>query len=116
MTNSPNTRSPILLPKVIQFEGLELPIESFDQQEGTFSKPVPTTWKRVQFSIPDGYTSAKAVEEWLKVNCPNRWASYHYQNPKQKAQGDRVMVVRFEDKNDALLFKLRGGHQAWEQS
>lgn len=109
---TPTTLEP---PSTVEFEGLSLPVSDVIRAKGNSTGPVPSTWQRVSFPVPDGYTCARAVEEWLAQNCPNKWAAYHYNNPKQKASADRIMVVRFEDKNDALLFKLRGGHQAWEQ-
>ena len=57
-----------------------------------------------------GYDFSK---QWMKDNTPGKWQAYSYSNPKGKAQ-DYIMVVRFMDKNDALMFKLRGGHQSWE--
>lgn len=100
-------------PLDVVFDGLEVPVQDIISGQGK-RRPIPANWQRVQFPIPDGYTSAKAVEEWLTNNCPNDWTSYHYNNPKNKNSNERIMIVRFQDKNDALLFKLRGGHQAWE--
>lgn len=114
LTDEPTGQS-LETPETVEFDGLSLPVSAVLRAKGNSKGPVPSSWQRVAFPIPDGYTSARAVEEWLGQHCPNRWASYHYNNPKQKITGDRIMVVRFEDKNDALLFKLRGGHQAWEQ-
>lgn len=73
-------------------------------------------WTRVQFNIPDSWESIKKVQDWLRENNPGQWASYCYQHPKSRKTNDHTMVVRFQDKNDALMFKLRGGHQAWQIS
>jgi hypothetical protein len=79
----------------------------------SLSGPMKKSWTRTQFQLPDTFEAAKEVENWLMENTPGKWAYYTYKNPKGKADG-HIMVVRFEDKNDALMFKLRGGHQAWE--
>lgn len=100
-------------PTNLIFTDFEVPVNRLFRrsQQG----PMNLTWTRTQFTIPDSYEAPKKVEEWLSENTPGRWATYSYQNPKSK-NSDYVMVVRFEDKNDALMFKLRGGHQAWESA
>jgi hypothetical protein len=75
--------------------------------------PISPQWTRTKFTIPNGHEAPKLVTGWLTNNCPGLWTTYHYQDPKSKDYQD-VMVVWFEDRNDALLFKLRGGHQAWQ--
>lgn len=114
MTQDIETKSDLVRSESVSFTDLEIPAS---QLNGLLTKnrPTPASWQRVQFNIPNGHTSAQAVEEWLKTNCPSDWTSYNYSDPKSKNHYERVMVVRFENKDDALLFKLRGGHQAWEQ-
>ena len=98
-------------PTSLSFSGLEVPISNImPNQFG----PMNPNWTRVQFAVNDQWEGPKKVQDWLKENCPNRWSSYHHLNPKSKTEDIVIMVVRFEDKNDALLFKLRGGHQAWQ--
>ena len=98
-------------PTEVSFTDLDVPIQSLFRRAS--QGPMNLCWTRTQFNIPDSYDAAKAVEMWLIEHCPGRWQAYHYVSPKGKGE-DQVMVVRFEDKNDALMFKLRGGHQAWQ--
>ena len=98
-------------PVSLSFTDLDLPIEHLFKHVP--SGPMSPTWTRVQFTLPDPYDSVKIVEDWLKQNCPGSWTFYTYSNPGNKKH-DFIMVIRFEDKNDAILFKLRGGHQSWE--
>lgn len=100
-------------PTTLSFTDLEVPVDSLFRRAE--QGPMNLTWTRTQFAIPDTYNAPRAIEAWLGENCPGRWAAYSYQDPKGKGE-DHVMVVRFEDKNDALMFKLRGGHQAFENS
>lgn len=100
-------------PISIKFDDIEIPTSSITRTLSN-KAPCPASWLRVQFPIPDPWDAPTKVEEWLNENCPNGWRSYHYQNPKNQSS-EHIMVVRFEDKNDAIFFKLRGGHQAWEQ-
>lgn len=98
-------------PTTLSFTDFEIPTDRLFQFLS--SGPVDLKWVRVQFKISDNYEAPKQIEEWLKLNCPGRWSSYSYSDPKSKTY-ENIMVVRFEDRNDAIMFKLRGGHQAWQ--
>lgn len=100
-------------PTSVKFTDFEIPVGSLFR--ASKYGPMSTSWVRTQFSIPDVFEAPKSIESWLRENCPGEWASYHYTSPKGKG-GECVMVVRFADKNDALMFKLRGGHQAFENT
>jgi hypothetical protein len=56
----------------------------------------------------------KAVREWLVSNCGGDWREHHFSDPRSK-NNELTMIVKFENRDDALMFKLRGGHQAWQQ-
>jgi hypothetical protein len=98
-------------PTSIQFTDFEISTDVLFRR--AHSGPMNPSWTRVQFPISNNWDDHIEVEKWLGENTPGKWASYHYQNPKGKKH-DFTMIVRFENKNDALMFKLRGGHQAWE--
>jgi hypothetical protein len=98
-------------PASLKFTDFEIPTEALFRK--SHLGPMNLDWVRTQFVVPDAYDAPRKVEQWLNENCPGRWATYNYQSPRGKTN-DHVMVVRFEDKNDALMFKLRGGHQAYE--
>lgn len=99
-------------PETIKFGDTEYRIA--DIHKGRDRKGVaPVNWTRVSFKVPDAFTAPANVDQWLTENCPGLWMSYHYADPRSKTH-ERLMVVRFEEKNDALFFKLRGGHQAWQ--
>jgi len=98
-------------PTNLQFTDFDVSIETLFRR--ALTGPMNRAWTRVEFSVPDAWEANKAVEKWLTENTPGRWATTHYSNPRSK-ENSYTMVVRFEDKNDALMFKLRGGHQAWE--
>lgn len=98
-------------PTVLSFTDFEIPTDRLVQSQ--FSGPINPKWTRVQFKISDAYEACQRVEEWLKNNCPGRWSAYAYSDPKSRNY-ESIMVVRFEDKNDAIMFKLRDGHQSWQ--
>jgi hypothetical protein len=75
----------------------------------TFWNP---SWVRVEIDLPNPYDNAKKICEWLEKNVTKHWASYDYKRSGKKTE--HKMVLYFEDVNDALFFKLRGGHKAWE--
>lgn len=98
-------------PDSISFTDLEVQTSSLFRR--SLSGPTNLQWTRVRFTIPNGYDAPQAVSDWLADNTPGRFDVWFYQDPKSR-DGEYRMVVNFEDKNDALMFKLRGGHQAWE--
>ena len=97
-------------PTSLTFDGLDVSLNILDERS---SGPMDLAWIRTQFNIPDQYDAPKAVHDWLTFNCHGEWSSYYYTAPKFKS-GEGIMVVRFKDRNDALMFKLRDGHKAWE--
>lgn len=101
-------------PKSISFQDLEVDVSRLNSPYEN-KGPMNPSWTRVKFTLPDPYEAPNKVIDWLTANCGGDWKTYHYQDPKSKSQ-ERIMVVRFYDKNDALFFKLRGGHQSWESS
>ena len=98
-------------PTSLSFTDFEVPVS--DLLSRNDMGPMNLGWTRVQFTMPDDYDAPKHVETWLRENCPGEWQAYRHPNLRGKTN-DYVMVVRFENKNDALMFKLRDGHKAWE--
>lgn len=98
-------------PTHISFTDLDIPLATLFR--GSQQGPMNLSWVRTQFAIPNTHEASRKVELWLLENCPGRWASCLYQNPKSRDE-EHIMIVRFQDKNDALMFKLRDGHKAWE--
>lgn len=100
-------------PSSLVFEDYEVPVSDLYSTGNGVNGPVPTTWTRTQFNIPNNYSAPAEVTKWLDENCPGRYSSWFYQDPRSKEHA-AVMVVKFESRNDALMFKLQGGHQSWE--
>lgn len=98
-------------PKTIKFSDLEIKPIDLDSHH-TRTGIIPQSWTRVQFTLPSDWQSIEKVSKWLADNSSDDWASYNY---SLDTKNERVMVVKFKDKNDALMFKLRGGHQCWQQ-
>lgn len=96
-------------PKTIKFSGLEINTKELDQRPNR--GPMDRTWVRVQFTIPECYEAPDKVREWLVQNVLHHWSLYVYSDPTDMSY---KMVIRFSDRNDALMFKLKGGHQIWE--
>ena len=99
-------------PNVLKFTDYDVNIKALTWQ-GPQSLP-PNTWTRIKFNLPGQQEATKAVCEWLVANCAGDWRQHSFPDPKSRS-GERTMVVKFEVRDDALLFKLRGGHQAWQQ-
>jgi murein tripeptide amidase MpaA len=103
----------MIQPNIVEFEGASVNVQSVLRPAYRSVGPVSSSWVRASFEVPDGYTAPRHVDEWLRENCKANWTSVHFHNPRNKDHR-HTMVVRFEDRNDALLFKLRDGHKAWE--
>ena len=73
-----------------------------------------TDWTRLVVSVPVDRDSMQHVQKWLFENCSGQFVFYKYQDGA--VYTEYKMVIRFENKNDALLFKLKDGHRAWEQA
>lgn len=103
----------MIQPEIVEFDGASINVQNVLRPSYRNVGPVSNSWSRTAFEVPDGYTAPRIVDEWLRDNCKGRWTSVHFHNPRNKGHG-HTMVVRFEDRNDALLFKLRDGHKSWE--
>lgn len=99
-------------PQTIKFTDLE--ISPLDLQGLGRQGIIPSSWARVQFPIPNDWSKLEKVSKWLTENTSDDWGTYNFY-ADSKAQ-ERIMVVKFKDKNDALMFKLRGGHQCWQEN
>lgn len=103
-------------PSVITFTDYVVPISAL-----TWNGPqslAPPTWTRVKFNVPGEHAQrdcSKLVCEWLVSNCNGQWRANSFPDPRSKSH-ERTMIIKFESRDDALMFKLRGGHQAWEES
>ena len=98
-------------PQTIKFTDLEISPLDLDTSMGG-PGIIPGSWTRVQFSVPNDWHKLEQVSKWLMNHAADDWATYNY-HADNKAQ-ERTMVVKFKDKSDALMFKLRGGHQCWQ--
>ena len=80
--------------------------------------PVTPEWSRVHFTVPTSRDAVTAVYDWLEQNCSGMWSSYKYYESNgtggHSFSSEYRMIVSFESVDDALLFKLRDGHLAWE--
>ena len=99
-------------PSQLRFDGFTMNTNDLEISSNDHAM-CPSAWLRVHFQIPDSWNAPEKVTAWLEKNCKHKWRTYHYYNPKKKDE-NYIMVVRFENKDDALLFKLMGGHQAWQ--
>lgn len=102
-------------PPVLKFTDYDVPTSAISWQ-GPQSL-APTTWTRVKFNVPGDFTTREATRqvcEWLAHNCVGSWREHHFVDPRGK-NGEYTVIVKFENRDDALMFKLRGGHQAWQQ-
>jgi hypothetical protein len=100
-------------PDVLKFTDYDVNVKAL-----TYQLPqslAPSDWTRVKFTVPGTHEAPKQVCEWLVSNCVGDWRQHNFPDPKSK-NNERTMVVKFQSRDDALMFKLRGGHQAWQEN
>ena len=50
------------------------------------------------------------INKWLHANIEGRYASYLV----SIRFGQRIIIIAFENDNDAVMFRLKGGETAWQ--
>ncbi len=101
-------------PEQIRFTGLTLkpgPTLNKMIHQGSFNM-ISSDWARLTFTVPTAKDSIQHVYDWLNTNCNGQYTAYRFHD--RDSYSEYQMVVRFEDKNDAIMFKLQDGHRAWE--
>ena len=94
----------------VSFSGLEIPANSI--LPGPYRNgPMNRNWIRVKFTMNSANPDFAKVEDWLRKNCKHGWAAYNHVDPSDSSS--YFGIVRFENNDDALMFKLSDGHQAW---
>jgi len=100
-------------PSKVVFSGLTLEGSKLARVTNPGSyQMIDTSWARLTFIVPTAGNAIQDVHDWLAKNCNGAYSMFKFHD--QRSYSDYQVVVRFEDKNDAILFKLQDGHRAWE--
>lgn len=67
--------------------------------------PWPKSWTKIEVNLPDSYSAKKKVWAWIDQNLEDRWGSYEY---TIRDTLESKMVIGFETRKDAMIFKLSG--------
>lgn len=70
---------------------------------------IPSSWMRVRFQVEQDGNIHK-INRWLEMNIEGRWSSYIV----SMRFNHRIVVIAFENDNDAVMFNLKGGQTAWK--
>jgi len=81
--------------------------------------PWPSEWTRIVVKISNrdsaAYLKPKKVYAWITKKIHGRWGAYEYLvNEGSVEEMEYRVVLYFEHRNEALLFRLLGGDRAWE--
>lgn len=94
-----------MIPDTVAFTDLELnPREMmwFRVVEG----PFPASWAKLLLP-PPSHAATRSVIQWTLENVNGRFGVIDsYPNS----------AIYFEDTNDAILFRLKDGHEAWKEN
>jgi hypothetical protein len=82
---------------------------------GPQNGPTDDTWARTQFDVTEVHGSVPKTSEWILRELTPNFTIYSFQNANTTTRRYTI-VVRFKELNDAIMFKLRDGHRAWEIS
>ena len=82
-------------------------------------------WTRIEMLIPDTWDSPTKIADWIDSNLSNGRYGFFYMKDKCRNNNDndlafhwndaQVLVIGFENEDDALMFKLLDGHLAHEE-
>lgn len=71
----------------------------------------PRHWTRVQLTVEGIYT-VTTIKSWINENLSRM---YHYYTYADDVGHSLTLVIRFEDKDEALLFKLCSSNEDWNR-
>lgn len=101
------------------FQVVEHEILDYEKSSRTISGPIPRSWTIIDLNLKVNNFFYQSVEnkiyDFCSFICKKRFSIYRattfYQNSKTDAigMGQRYKIA-FEDSNDALLFRLKGGN------
>jgi hypothetical protein len=96
-----------MTPSVVHFTGADFDPKLLSRR---LRAPTPADWIRHQFTT-DGFVDPEwNISEWLTNNLFGRWTL----NFGMTLNG-MVIVVGFEQANDAVMFRLMEGETAWRE-
>jgi hypothetical protein len=114
-----------MIPQSVRFTGVTIPTAKLLYgYERKFQKVPPAHWERIevsssppsqngQSSILHAFVSkhgmTELIDAWLDANIDGRWASIPIRH-------QTAVAVFFEDASDALLFRLKDGMTAWQET
>lgn len=104
----------MLPPKEIDFGDGPISVSNIRMVTRRYYAPIPRTWSRVQFQMPYDFDAVSKIRDWLETNLTGRYMLYHFTKNAPDERPETV-VIRFESRNDALMFKLKDGHNAWQK-
>lgn len=88
----------------IQFTGLPLITNTKDLGNAGVKQIADPEWSRVVFRLSTEKSRLDNVHAWLYKNAKGIWSLYKYH--ESGSYSEYVVVIRFAERNDALLFKL----------
>lgn len=99
-----------MVPQTVKFTEVEIEtVELLFPQGRKKRGHWPADWTRHQFTVDAGYHDVTGqIDQWLAETIEGRWGSYSVPT----ADGYRIVVIAFEQSNDAVMFRLMDGERA----
>jgi len=96
-----------MLNKEIKFTGLPaMSVSKLGTANAGITQTITPEWARLEFQVDTSRTTLDKVNAWLRQETTKMWSIYKYHDPANHSKYN--VVIRFEEKNDAVLFKLSG--------
>jgi hypothetical protein len=89
-------------------KGMDIAFSSGKRWQGVW----PRHWQRVMITVPRMMDAQNKIFDWLEQNNRGRYGVYQITGDGRDAK----LRIAFENGNDALMFKLRGGHKAYDEN
>lgn len=99
-----------MIPAEVKFTGLTILSTELNR---AVVGPIPLHWTRHQFLLADEYFHP---ENWSFVSWINRNLNGRYNVSVAYVPKGSVVVIGFENDNDAVMFRLLEGETAWREN
>ena len=98
-----------MIPSVVRFTGLDIQPEELNRK---VKGPIPLDWTRHQFMLEDDYVDPEwAMTSWINRTLNGRWTMQVFH-----VQDGTIVVLGFENGNDAVMFRFLEGETAWRET
>ena len=99
---------------IVKFKDLEFDSKDILRPARQVFHSWPNHWTRTEIEIKDKYyLDTLPLIDWIEENLSGRWGMLQRSTPNKSKEF--IVMLCFEFENDALMFKLLGGHEVLDK-